>query len=311
MIRISKNASLIFTFLIIPSCVYIPLPPHPTEDSRHNINESSINKINPGKTSLEDLILQFGDPDLVSPDGKKLLYGTEWNVGMLFFDFLLIAGAGYQESDELFIINLNDHNVVINVHHIDEYMIPKIPDYFNFKPPRFPLYSHSGRLYPDIELPSKTELEQSLVTVTDLALDRERGWLKHLDRSPVLIPSEVELVRRVLVKKLAELQRKYAVESPQKYSAEIIEFNFNYVPSAVEVHISLNLKCTSGDFTLNGYSKEKVSFTAFHSDPLIKKNPRYRHLGAREMMFESGTEKALLKIEQDLESKSTEIFIYM
>jgi hypothetical protein len=288
--------------------MYLPLPPNPTENSRHNLTENLTNRIVPGKTSLEDLLLQFGDPELISPDEKKLLYGTMWKVGELWFAMGL-SGFGIDvHTNEYFIINLNNQNVVTSVQHIDETMSTKIPDDFHFKPPRFPLYSNSGRLYPDVGLPSKTELEQSLVTVKDLALDRKRGWLKPLDRSPVLIPSEPELVRRILVRKLAELQRKYVVESPQKYSAEIIEFNFNYVPFAVEVQISLNIKCASGNFNLNGYSKENISFNAFYSDPAIKNNSRYRHLGVREMMFEPGTENALLKIEQDLESKAPKIF---
>jgi hypothetical protein len=73
-------------------CLILPIPTakHTPDDAmtRGEIEKRALRPLRVGTTSVEDVLLRFGEPDAVSPDGRWLLY--RWlTVG----GYLLIAGG--------------------------------------------------------------------------------------------------------------------------------------------------------------------------------------------------------------------------
>ena len=63
--------------LISMGCIgYLPLN-KADPDTRQNVSEETIVSIIPGQTNKDDILLQLGEPDEVSPDGRRLIYS--WN----------------------------------------------------------------------------------------------------------------------------------------------------------------------------------------------------------------------------------------
>ena len=74
------------------SCLIIPIPPVHSGYARTNVNQHAQEQFVPGKTTREDIIMAFGEPDAVSMDEHHLAYRSEKVVA------LWIAGGGYSAS---------------------------------------------------------------------------------------------------------------------------------------------------------------------------------------------------------------------
>jgi hypothetical protein len=70
-------------------CVIIPTPEHDSGKARFNVNVEIISRIQPGASTIEDVILCLGEPDAVSSDERRLAYRSEKIVAYW------IAGGGY------------------------------------------------------------------------------------------------------------------------------------------------------------------------------------------------------------------------
>ena len=90
-------ASMALVFALVQGCVVIPTPPHnytewldtqsnsPRFATRKNITTKNIHSIIPGQTKREEVMRQFGQPDLVSDDGRKTVYHwTKVNAYLIF-----------------------------------------------------------------------------------------------------------------------------------------------------------------------------------------------------------------------------------
>jgi len=67
-------------------CIIIPTNYY-TSDSRKNVQEETTSTIIPGQTTKRDIFLALGEPDEVSPDGRRLVYHWSkvyavWAMGM-------------------------------------------------------------------------------------------------------------------------------------------------------------------------------------------------------------------------------------
>lgn len=73
-----RRAGMLAILLCSSGCIAIPIPTpeHTPMDTvtRQNIGPDTTEWIQPGKTSLTDVLLKLGEPDQVSPDGRKLAY---------------------------------------------------------------------------------------------------------------------------------------------------------------------------------------------------------------------------------------------
>lgn len=251
---------LLVATLLFSGCV-APLPtiPHYTGDSRQNIDAKSKEKVVPGKTSVEDIILQFGEPDVVSPDESKLLYGIEKNIGYLLWAVpYSAAGALPVEQDYYLIVNIDKNGLVTAVEFkIDDWNW-NLPEDLKPKSPNIPPNRNYRRIYPKIPLPQ--EIDSALVTVTDNRPNPKFHF------GLILIPSETELVRRILVQKLTDLQKQYGIESQKKYFVELDAFTIknklsaNLISSYYAVSIKSILKCDNNEISLSAYYKKKAPF---------------------------------------------------
>ena len=70
-------------------CVVIPMPEHALLEGRGEIDESDIAFLEEGKTTREDVLLRFGEPDVVLRDQRILAYHWEVSKGIW-----LLVGAG-------------------------------------------------------------------------------------------------------------------------------------------------------------------------------------------------------------------------
>jgi outer membrane protein assembly factor BamE (lipoprotein component of BamABCDE complex) len=72
----------------LSGCIIIPTPEFDSGNARSNITQASPAQIEPRFTTMEDVLLTFGEPDAVSADERKLAYRSEKVVA------LWIAGGG-------------------------------------------------------------------------------------------------------------------------------------------------------------------------------------------------------------------------
>jgi outer membrane protein assembly factor BamE (lipoprotein component of BamABCDE complex) len=95
-------------------CLIIPTPHFDSGHARSNFNKRSLRQIEPGVTSREQVLLQFGEPDAVSSDRRKIAYRSEKVVAYW------IAAGGYQASggtltkDCYLVVEFDERGVVRN-----------------------------------------------------------------------------------------------------------------------------------------------------------------------------------------------------
>ena len=65
---------LLLAVSLVTSC--FPVPPHWTAESRHNVTPATAKELRVGVTTLQDVVLDLGEPDSVSDDGLRL--GYQW-----------------------------------------------------------------------------------------------------------------------------------------------------------------------------------------------------------------------------------------
>jgi len=74
---------LFFISLTLIGCIYIPLPEHGLISGRAMIHQKDIDALEPGKTTLADVLLMFGDPQERSYNDEYFCYNWERVKGVL------------------------------------------------------------------------------------------------------------------------------------------------------------------------------------------------------------------------------------
>ena len=78
--------------ILTTGCLIIPTPHFDSGRARSSFDKRSLEQIEPGVTSREQVLLQFGEPDAVSSDRRKIAYRSEKVVAYW------VAAGGYQAS---------------------------------------------------------------------------------------------------------------------------------------------------------------------------------------------------------------------
>lgn len=73
--------------IVFAGCAIIPTPEHGLIEGRGKINKSDITFLTVGKTTKEDVLLRFGEPDMVLQDQRILIY--HWKV---IHGYWIVAG---------------------------------------------------------------------------------------------------------------------------------------------------------------------------------------------------------------------------
>jgi outer membrane protein assembly factor BamE (lipoprotein component of BamABCDE complex) len=79
------------------------------EDSafRRNVTSGAAGQFKVGVSTYEDVVLALGEPDAVSPDGRKLLYRTRKTLGILV---VLPLGSGPEiKKDVVYTFEFDAH----------------------------------------------------------------------------------------------------------------------------------------------------------------------------------------------------------
>ena len=272
-------------FLLLIGCVGIPTDYH-TETSRKNIADETADKIIPGETTKEDVFLMLGEPDLVSPDGNTLSYNWEKVEELLIF----VSGGTYEmKAGNFLVITFNKEGVVNE----SVYRKASIFGYGEAG------HGHSNIIL-SLNVPSlASDAAQVSINIADKrsAVDRKslRDMYFGTDMGSVKFdPSEVELTRKVLVRKLSELQQSYGITSPQEYLLDINEFRvyteMTFWYSDIISRITLTLKYAEKEYSLAGSHTKRT------------------YIWPSKELLASVVEEALHQIEQDLERKAIEIY---
>src|SRR3989442_15550371 len=80
-------AAFLPTFL--SGCLIVPLPNRDTGNARKDLGQRVANRIEPGVTTMEHVMLELGEPDAVFSNERSIAYRRERAVA------IWIAGGGY------------------------------------------------------------------------------------------------------------------------------------------------------------------------------------------------------------------------
>jgi hypothetical protein len=99
---------LAFVFLVgFGGCIVIPTPEHGLLAGRGEIKESDIAFLSVSKTTREDVLLRFGEPDLVLQDQRILIYHWKVAHGYWFISGYYSGAGGTIPKDYLFMLEFN------------------------------------------------------------------------------------------------------------------------------------------------------------------------------------------------------------
>jgi len=114
--------------MFVPGCVIIPTPEFDSGSARANLNKQSPAQLEPGVTTMEDVLLRFGEPDAVSPDERKLGYRSEKVVGIWILAGGYCAASGAITRDHYLLVELDENGVVRNRALSGQWLFPTTPD---------------------------------------------------------------------------------------------------------------------------------------------------------------------------------------
>ena len=115
--------------MFVPGCVIIPTAEFDSGRARVNFNKQSPAQLRPGVTTMEDVLLRFGEPDAVSSDERKLAYRSEKVVGV----WILGGGSGGEmdetiTKDRYLLVEFDENAVVRNRKLSAQRFFPVTPD---------------------------------------------------------------------------------------------------------------------------------------------------------------------------------------
>lgn len=99
----------------LAGCVIVPTPPHrPDASTRLNVDQSTVQAVVPGQ-SLADVLLQLGEPDEVSLDGRQIAYRWERTWAYWFVGGGYSAAGGPLTRSRALLIELDEQDRVRSV----------------------------------------------------------------------------------------------------------------------------------------------------------------------------------------------------
>ena len=100
---------LICAFLcVFAGCLIIPTPEHTLLEGRGKIDESDMVFLENGKTTREEVLLRFGEPDLILDHDRVLVYHWEVSHGYWFVGAYYTGAGGPIPKEYLFILEFDD-----------------------------------------------------------------------------------------------------------------------------------------------------------------------------------------------------------
>jgi hypothetical protein len=95
-------------FGVFAGCLIIPTPEHTLLEGRGKIEESDMAFLENAKTTREEVLLRFGEPDLVLDHDRVLVYHWAVSHGYWFVGAYYTGAGGSIPKDYLFILEFDD-----------------------------------------------------------------------------------------------------------------------------------------------------------------------------------------------------------
>jgi hypothetical protein len=118
----------ILLIVLVSGCIVIPTPEVDSGSARANLNKESPAQLQPGVTTIEDVLLTFGEPDAVSPDERTLVYRSEKDVALWIIAGGYSAAGGTFTKDRYLLVELDQKGVVQNREFSTQWFSPLSPD---------------------------------------------------------------------------------------------------------------------------------------------------------------------------------------
>lgn len=98
-----------FVFLgVLTGCVVIPTPEHTLLEGRGKIEEADMAFLERAKTTREDVLLRFGEPDLILNQDRILVYHWAVSHGYWFVGAYYTGAGGPIPKDYLFMLEFDE-----------------------------------------------------------------------------------------------------------------------------------------------------------------------------------------------------------
>lgn len=121
----SRSRHLIITFLIslfLTGCLVIPTPEHTLLEGRGQINEADMLFLELGKTTRDEILLRFGEPDLILNQDRIMIYHWSVSHGYWFVGAYYSGAGGPIPKDYLFMIEFDENGVLNRLEKIGSFL---------------------------------------------------------------------------------------------------------------------------------------------------------------------------------------------
>lgn len=96
--------------VLLASCIVIPVPEYGAAGSRGNITKETADRFQVGVTTKEDVMLQLGEPDYATEDGRRIGYAWTRVKGWWFVGAYYTGAAGEVTRSYLLRLTFDDEN---------------------------------------------------------------------------------------------------------------------------------------------------------------------------------------------------------
>lgn len=93
-------------------CIIIPTPEHNSGTARSNLDREIPSRIQPGVSTIEDVVLSLGEPDAVSSDERRLAYRSEKIIAYWMAGGGYSGGIGVLTRDHYLLFEVDEAGVV-------------------------------------------------------------------------------------------------------------------------------------------------------------------------------------------------------
>jgi hypothetical protein len=109
-------------------CIIIPTPEHDSGRARSNLNKESPSQIQPGISTMADVMLSLGEPDAVSSDERRLVYRSEKIIAYWAAGGGYSGGIGALTKDRYLLIELDEAGVVTKLDSSATWLVSTSPE---------------------------------------------------------------------------------------------------------------------------------------------------------------------------------------
>jgi len=159
--KIAVPGAILAVAVLIAGCPF-PLPPGYTESSRENLSAETTERLVPGVTTREEVLLLLGEPDGVGPNDTWLAYGSVYGEGGSVFVICAGNSCGGAGAEKMkygrLVVSFDESGLMTNAEFVSRKCWEGI----------FAIDSHAGRSQPCMQVNAPDSDEQMAAPSADL-----------------------------------------------------------------------------------------------------------------------------------------------